>query len=287
MQVTLHPEHHRLADMRRVWEELIDLAVRGDVVLLCEGIPYINKNVEKRIRSHGLDWQGTCANINGLEPPVTAQLEWATAVRYVTGSGVDLDTQMKDTGTTAIETIRYVCVFLTHLNYETAKSLVNTEVIRFVQEIARQPKGDGTCITRLEAANAVAQAEGRWPGKNLTFRELQAILGKCMQHIGLVANESPTHYEMMHEMNRILYVDREADFAVNILRMHEAHPGRPIHVLLGAGHAAGLINDAFLRKLHVNVDEFQAHQATIPAGPRLWDLVDCQSVTHPFRVAGP
>jgi hypothetical protein len=285
MQVTIHPEHHRLADMRCVWQRLIESAVHGDLMLLCEGIPYTDENVEKRIRSHDLDWQGICPYINGLEALATAKLEWATAVRYVTGSGGDPETQMKEAGINGIETIRFVCVFFTHLNYETAKSLLNKEMRRFVQEIARQPRGDGSCISRLEAANVVAQAKGCWPGKKLTFAYLQEILRKCMPHIGLVVNNGSTHEDMMHEMNRIIYIDREADFATNIRRMQEAHPDKPIHVLLGAGHAAGLINDTFLEKLHINIDEFRVHQTTIPAGPRLWDLMDCQAVTHPFQTS--
>jgi len=268
MPCILHPEDHREACQRVVLERLIERAVAGEIALLCEGVDNTDPG-ERRIRTHGLDWSGSCERINGLEAPASPALDWATAARYATASPEDM--QVSGAGQTGAETIRFVCVALAWL----AEAPLDPPLVSlkpFIDALRADLRPGDRAATRLEAANRLAVQAGRWPGGELTFGQLTEGLRRTMPALGLGGEELQT------AMDRVLYTEREAGFA-RCIAASAAATDLEVHVVLGVGHAAGLVDDRFLRAIGVDVVPFRLHQAGIP-GPRLWDLVACTADTR-------
>jgi hypothetical protein len=107
MEVFLHPEDHRDAEMIPVVEKLLKRALADEIVLLIEGNFFVHDeplteswSIKSRsVKYRSIDWTGCCANVNGLESFECAGVEfdWASTVLYSIAGGTPGHAMISDT----------------------------------------------------------------------------------------------------------------------------------------------------------------------------------------------
>jgi hypothetical protein len=274
--MNIHPDNHQHPRLERVTRALVEAARQGRILLVYEGLPFECRNGWHTLDSHGVQTTLPSSQLMGLEGPVTAAAEWAAAARYVTGQSQSFEsaTLGEIPGDAAKQTIRQVALSLSWLSAADRQGLsLPHDLECFVTKVAQVSRPGCEDADRQEGANRVAIATGRWPGKTLRLADLEAYMQGMMPLLGIGG-------DMQDNMNRILYVDREAQWVKNLSKITTS---LPVHVVVGVGHLAGIVTDEMVAELGFDTCEFRAHQSQV-VGPRLWDRLRLHLQRDPFSI---
>ena len=284
------------------------------------------------VQSHGLYWTGPPSFVNGLEQiSETVRFHWAGLLRLVMSSGFSGQTELQHAGDCGMQVVRQLCIMLAKMHdlpslvWGKLRSVLGDNLIEFATALCKSFKFQtGTDLNSYQMANDLAERKGRWPGKVLTFNEVTHVCYELMRYVpdkasGSVADRvegascdwscelSAREDELLQMVvDSIIICEREHTFANSIRRMMDIQLSKtsggdantpsspiPIHVVVGASHACGLLDDAYVATLGLDLQEFKNQQKRVAtmtsvskkkyANNRLWDLVPCRLFHHdPF-----
>ena len=260
----------------------------------------------------------------------TVRFHWAGILRFATGCEFKQSATLQQSGDCGIQIVRQLCILLSKMSNvinpasslcEKIKVILGTDLVEFATTLSHslatvetydnlEVCGSVSC----KLADELAIQRGKWPGKNIKFKDVVCVCYLLAPHVpGLEAQElcslcsigsnnlnhqlSSREKELLQEaVDGVIIYEREEAFAKSINAMKEFQTKKgdgtylPIHIITGASHAYGIINDDYIHRIGLELDGFISQQKRVvhmaskdPTKKRLWELIKCQLFSHdPF-----
>jgi hypothetical protein len=327
--VWIHSENHKHDGHVARIKNLLLAAERGELVLLFEGNEFVDPSrgvSDITVYSHGLNVSTRAGFVNGLEQITgTARFHWAGVLRYATGCGFKESARLYEAGQCGIRIVRQLCILLAKMSREIAscdrllkdlESALGADLLEFASTLSDSfgsVEVDGSSSCKL--ADDLAVQRGKWPGKTTAFSDViwaccllaphvPGLEGDMLPDLEAIvgvdrAGRRPTSCErelLQEAVDSVIIYEREGTFAKSINEMRAFRMQRgdgahlPIHIVVGASHAYGVISDDYVHRLGLELGEFITQQKRVtqmavkdPSKKRLWELVNCRSFSNdPF-----
>ena len=277
--VFLHADNHKHDGMKIVFQNLLQAALGGRIMLLCEGTVY-KEGGYRQVHSHGINWEGDHPNINGLENCGNViNIAWAKATQLALHSGFPCTQKICSMGREGANLMRSVCILCALLPDQADDMIYARSMLDFVQTLRTK-----VCTLNItsywsgqlhEHAHSVMRMnDSKWPCGDCTLKEIADL---CLQ----LKKYFTVTEDVVSAINHILVVDRETTWA-KVIQQCQVSTTLPIHIILGAGHCVPTISSACSRNLCLDEKKIREQQVQIQE-PRLVELIQCNVVDDPFQ----